>query len=79
VEGTWKLGDSQLTIEQKYQTFTGKLTTGNVIAPITDGKLDGSRIAFTAAGSTYTGQVSGDAMEGTQGGSGGKWQATRAK
>ena len=38
-----------------------------------------SRIAFTAAGSTYTGQVSGDAMEGTQGGSGGKWQATRAK
>ena len=80
VDGTWQLGGSQLTIEQKYQKFTGKLTTGNVIAPIKDGKLDGDRIAFTAAGTTYTGRVSGSAMEGSQsGGAGGKWQASRAK
>jgi len=78
VAGGWQVGESQLSIEQKYQAFTGKLTTGNVIAPITDGKLDGNKIAFTAGGTTYTGQVSGNAMEGTVS-SGGKWQATRAK
>jgi SAM-dependent methyltransferase len=78
VAGTWQLGESRLTVEQKYQKFTGKLTTGNVIAPITDGRLNGDQITFTAAGATYTGRASGDAMEGTRSG-GGKWQATRAK
>jgi SAM-dependent methyltransferase len=78
VAGTWQLGESRLTVEQKYQNFTGKLGTGNVIALITDGKLDGDRIAFTAAGVAYTGQVSGSAMEGTRSG-GDKWRATRAK
>jgi hypothetical protein len=78
VAGTWQLGESRLTVEQKYQNFTGKLGTGNVIALITDGKLDGDRIAFTAAGVAYTGQVSGSAMEGTRSG-GEKWRATRAK
>ena len=30
--GGW--ASSELTLEQKYQTFTGKVATGNVIAPI---------------------------------------------
>jgi hypothetical protein len=64
VDGIWRLGDSELSIEQKYQTFTGKLTTGNVIAPV-KGRLDGERIAFTAAGKDYTGRVTGDTIEGT--------------
>ena len=65
VEGTWKLGEAELTLEQKYQTFKGTLATGNVIAPV-KGRLDGDRITFTASGSTvYSGRVSGDAMEGT--------------
>jgi hypothetical protein len=79
VAGTWQLGESQLTINQKYQNFTGKLTTGNVIAPITDGKLYGDQITFTAAGVIYAGRVSGDSIDGTQSGGAGKWQATRAK
>jgi len=81
VEGTWQLGQGQLTLQQKYQTFTGKLTTGNVIAPISNGKLTGEQIAFTAGGTTYTGRVTGNAMEGTakSGGTEAKWQATRAK
>ena len=80
VNGTWQLGESRLTVEQKYQKFTGKLTTGNVIAPIKDGKLDGEKISFSAGGTAYTGRVSGNAMEGTakSGGSETKWQATRA-
>jgi len=81
VGGTWQLGQGQLTIEQKYQNFTGKLTTGNAVAPIADGKLNGEQISFTAGGTQYKGRVSGAAMEGTaKSGSGEtKWQATRAK
>jgi hypothetical protein len=63
VAGVWKLGDSELSIDQKYQFFTGKLTTGNVIAPV-KGRLEGDRITFTAAGTEYTGRVKGDTIEG---------------
>jgi len=82
VEGTWQLGQGQLALQQRYQNFTGKLTTGNVIAPIGNGKLDGHKITFTAGGTEYTGRVSGNAMEGiskSAGGADAKWQATRAK
>jgi SAM-dependent methyltransferase len=79
VEGTWQLGDSQLSLHQKYQYFTGRLATGNVVAPITDGKLEADRVTFTAGGTRYTGQVKGGTMEGTStsGGTEAKWQATR--
>jgi hypothetical protein len=79
VDGTWKLGQSELALEQKYQFFTGKLTTGNVIAPITDGKLEADRITFSAGGTRYSGVVKGSTMEGTgsSGGAEAKWQATR--
>ena len=63
VAGVWRLGDSELSIDQKYQTVTGKLTTGNVIAPV-KGRLDGDRITFTAAGTEYAGRVAGDTIEG---------------
>jgi len=81
VEGTWQLGQSELSLQQKYQFFTGKLTTGNVIATITDGKLDADRITFSAGGTRYTGQVKGNAMEGTRtsGGTDAKWEAMRSK
>ena len=79
VDGTWKLGPSELSIEQTYQYFTGKLTTGNVVAPIADGKLEAGKITFTAGGTRYAGQVSGGAMEGTSTTAGidTRWQATR--
>jgi hypothetical protein len=76
VDGKWKVGDSELSVDQKYQIFTGKLTTGNVIAPITDGKLRGDEITFTAAGTKYTGKVAGSSMGGQKAG-GGEWKATR--
>ena len=69
----------ELSLEQQYQLFTGKLTTGNVIAPITDGKLEADKITFTAAGTSYTGQVKGATMEGASstGGIETRWQAIR--
>jgi SAM-dependent methyltransferase len=79
VDGTWQLGESQLSLQQKYQYFTGKLTSGNVVAPIADGKLEADRITFTAGGTRYTGLVKGATMAGTStsGGIEAKWQATR--
>ncbi len=44
VEGTWKTPQGELTLEQKYQDLTGTLKNGNVIAPVTDGKLAGNEI-----------------------------------
>jgi hypothetical protein len=79
VAGTWQLGDGELTLTQTYQTFTGKLVKGNVIAPIAKSRLDGDRIVFTAAGTEYTGRVSGGTMEGAAkaGGAESPWRATR--
>jgi hypothetical protein len=81
VDGTWQMGPSELSLQQKYQFFTGKLTTGNVVAPITDGKLEADRITFSAGGARYTGRVQGNTMEGTStsGGAEAKWEAARSK
>ena len=75
VDGAWKAGDSELTLEQKYQTFTGTIKSGNVIAPITDGKLDADRISFTAGGTQYSGIVKGNTIEGTAGNA--PWRAAK--
>lgn len=79
VNGAWGLGQSELTIEQEFQYFRGRLTTGNVVAPISDGKLVADQISFTAGDTQYTGWVRGNTMEGTarKGGSDTKWQASR--
>ena len=81
VEGAWKSAAGDLLLEQKYQMVLGKLTAGNVVAPIVDGKVVAHRITFTAGGTLYSGQVRGNAIEGTSkapGGSEMPWQATRA-
>ena len=70
VEGTWKLPQGELKLEQKYQMLTGTLKTGSATAQITDGKMTGDQISFKVNGIPYTGKVSGNAIEGT-------WRATR--
>jgi SAM-dependent methyltransferase len=79
VEGKWTMGQGELTLEQTYQMVTGTLKTGNVVAPITDGKLNADQITFQAGGIEYTGWVKGNAMEGTAkaGGADTRWQATK--
>ena len=79
VEGTWKLAQGELALKQSFQTVTGALKSGNVSTPITNGRLNGDRISFTAGGTEYAGRVGGGAMEGTvKGAVNGKWSATRA-
>lgn len=77
VQGTWKLADGELTIEQQFQKFSGTLKTGDQSTPISDGKLVGDQISFTAGGTQYTGKVSGNAIEGTSGDAKTAWRATR--
>jgi len=74
VEGTWQLPSGALTLTQKFQMLTGTLGS----TAITDGKMNGDEITFTAGAAKYTGKVNGTSMSGTMtGGSGGKWSASR--
>jgi hypothetical protein len=78
IEGTWRLGKSDLKLAQKFQTFTGTLTTAGKSTPIESGKLNGAEITFTAGGTTYAGRVEGKTMSGEmKGNASGNWTATR--
>jgi hypothetical protein len=73
VAGTWKLPTGQITLSQKYQMVTGMLNT----SPITEGRLTGDQIKFTAGGVQYTGRVNGNTMQGTTS-AGAAWSANRS-
>ena len=75
VAGTWKLPNGELRLQQRYQVVNGTAVIGGKEVPITDGKLTGAEISFTAGGTKYTGKVDGNSMEGTAGGA--AFKATR--
>jgi precorrin-6B methylase 2 len=77
VDGSWKLGDGELVLEQKFQMVSGTLKTGGAETVISDGKLAGDQITFTAGGTQYTGRVDGNVIEGTSGEGKTPWRATR--
>jgi len=72
VKGTWKLPQGELTLDQNYQMISGTLKSGANSTPITNGKLTGDQISFTAGGTQYTGHVNGNTIDG------GNLKATRA-
>jgi len=67
VEGTYDMPDGPLTLTQKFQMVGGTLGSRQ----ITNGKLKGADLTFTAGGRTYTGTVSGNRIVGTG------WTATK--
>ena len=79
VEGTWRVGDGELTLKQQFQTISGTLKSGGNATQITNGKLAGDQISFGAGADQYTGRVNGNAMTGTvrSGGIAKSWTATR--
>lgn len=77
IDGRWRMGRDTITLKQKFQTFTGTMRRGRVVTPITDGKLNGSKLTFTAGGTEYTGTVNGRRIDGVTK-SGVKWNARRA-
>jgi SAM-dependent methyltransferase len=80
VTGTWKLGNGELTFEQKYQELLGTYKVDNVNATL-QGKVIGDMVAFISGRTAYTGRVNGDTIEGIARSPDGesKWQATRVK
>jgi Methyltransferase domain len=72
VAGNWQVGSNTLTLDQSFQTVSGRLGS-NVLS---DGKLNGTDITFTVGGQKYTGKVDGNAMSGTIAG-GGNWTASK--
>jgi len=78
VEGTWQLGQGELSLKQMYQMVTGSLKNGAGTIPV-NGKLRGDQLTLTAGNAEYTGRVDGNKIEGTvKGSSSGSWTATRA-
>jgi len=70
VEGNWKLPQGELALKQTYQMISGTLKSASNSTPITNGKLHGDQISFTAGGTQYTGRVNGNTIDG------GSWKAT---
>jgi SAM-dependent methyltransferase len=65
VQGTWKLPQAEIVLEQSFQTFSGRLNSRTEMLLIKNGRLSGDQISFTAGAAQYTGRVSGNAMQGT--------------
>ena len=79
VQGTWKLPQGELILEQSFQMISGSLNSGPEKLLIKDGRLSGDEIKFTAGGAQYIGRVSGNTMQGTlkSGEKTAEWRATR--
>lgn len=65
VAGTWQSPQGDLTLKQDFQMVSGTLKSGANTVAITNGKLRGDQISFTAGGATYTGRVTGKEITGT--------------
>jgi hypothetical protein len=76
VEGTWRTPQGALTLQQNFQMVTGTINVNGVNQPITNGRLRGDQITFSAGGTQYNGRVNGNTITGTVT-SGGSWNATR--
>jgi SAM-dependent methyltransferase len=67
VEGTWSSPQGTLELKQNFQmvsgTYAGK--------PISDGRLRGEQLTFTAGGARHTARVNGNSMQGSN------WTATK--
>jgi SAM-dependent methyltransferase len=78
VQGVWKMPQGELNLTQTFQMVSGSLKNGANTTALTDGKLRGDQITFTAGGVQYTGKVTGNTIEGTTSGAAtGAWRATR--
>ena len=81
VEGSWRLDNGELALSQKFQMLSGTLTLGGRTLPISGGRMNGDQIRFIADGTTYTGYLKGNAIEGSAAMGQGKrtWIATRTE
>jgi precorrin-6B methylase 2 len=66
--GTWESGNVTLELDQRFQEVSGTVSTGNNTYNISEAKLDGQNLIFTAEsnGSTveFKGTIDGDQLKG---------------
>ena len=71
VAGVWRmrLGDREalLNLTQRYQVLGGTLALDGRELPITDARMAGARITFTAGTLTFDGRAGGETLEGRAG------------
>ncbi len=79
IAGTWHLTQGELQLNQTFQEFSGTLAMGGKSTNITEGKVRGDEVSFTAAGAQYTGRVAGNTITGTvkSAANTSNWRATR--
>ena len=69
VEGSWTLqagsASGTLALKQNFQKLDGTLNAKGKSLSITNGKMEGEKITFTAGDTTYTGRVTAGDIEGT--------------
>lgn len=75
VQGSWRLGERELVLEQNFQELQGQLREGGRSWPIGEARMDGASIRFVADGKRYVGEVDGARMVGMVDGS--SWTASR--
>jgi len=80
VAGTWRLPEGELRLTQTFQMLEGTLTLNGKTAAISEARMTGTEIAFTAHGRRFTGKVEDGKMAGSSevGGAARDWTATRS-
>lgn len=79
VQGRWQLGDKTLSIQQRFQEFTGWITANHEAHQVYHGRIRGDEIRFEVDSQRYVGRVQGGVMSGSlyAGGSVTEWRATK--
>lgn len=77
VDGRWQMTEGELVLKQRFQMVGGELASARISTPITNGRLRGDEIVFTAGDAVYSGRVSAGRMEGNvkRRGSTARWSA----
>ncbi len=81
VEGTWKIGQGELTLNQEFQKFFGTLKQDGKTSPVSEGKINGDAVSFKVGGTSYNGHVNNNSITGTYSDNGRKteWSASKIK
>lgn len=76
VAGTWRLADGrELVLQQNFQMLEGTLRQGGSSVAVSDARMDGTRIRFTAGGERYVGEVTPGRLQGSVNEGARSWRA----
>lgn len=79
VAGAWRLANGQeLVLEQTHQMLQGTLRQGAQMLPLSDARMQGTRISFTAGGVHHAGELTSAGLQGTVNGAK-TWSATLSR